>query len=73
VFESSKRKKYTRNKKKRLYLIAAMQIGLPVPSFAQMLAVLSSELFVAPKNSGFIGLVVSMLASGTQVRGFKPG
>jgi hypothetical protein len=24
-------------------------------------------------NSGFSGLVVSMLASGTQVRGFKPG
>jgi hypothetical protein len=24
-------------------------------------------------NSGFGGLVVSMLASGTQVRGFKPG
>jgi hypothetical protein len=26
-----------------------------------------------PLPSGFIGLVVSMLASGTQVRGFKPG
>jgi len=28
-----------------------VQIGLPVPSFAQMLAVLSLELFVAPNNS----------------------
>jgi hypothetical protein len=29
-----------------LWLIAAMQIGLPVPFFAQMLAVLSLELFL---------------------------
>jgi NADPH:quinone reductase-like Zn-dependent oxidoreductase len=30
------------------------------------------NLFFGP-GSGFSGLVVSMLASGTQVRGFKPG
>jgi hypothetical protein len=41
----TKRKKYTRIKK-HFWLIAAMQIGLPVPSFAQMLAVLSLELFL---------------------------
>ena len=45
VVESSKRKQ------KRFWLIAATQIGLPVPSFAQMLAVLSLELYVAPKTS----------------------
>jgi hypothetical protein len=50
MVELSKPKQYTRNKK-RFWLIATIQIGLPVPSFAQMLAVLSLELFVAPKNS----------------------
>ena len=39
VVELSKRKQYTRNKK-RFRLIAATQIGLLVPSFALMLAVL---------------------------------
>jgi len=34
-----------------MLLIAAMQIGLPVQSFTQMLAVLSFELFVVSKNS----------------------
>ena len=48
VVESSKPKQYRRNKK-RFWLIAAMQIDLP--SFAQMLAILFLELFVAPKNS----------------------
>src|SRR5215468_4457449 len=36
-------------------------------------SVLSSEELSKQGFSGFGGLVVSMLASGTQVRGFKPG
>ena len=50
VVELSKHRQYRRNKK-RFWLMAAMHIGFPVPSVDQMLAVLSLELFVTPKNS----------------------
>jgi hypothetical protein len=47
-----------------MYSTLLLHIGITITEFS----------FVGlPRFSGFVGLVVSMLASGTQDRGFEPG